>query len=169
MKSGFRAFGVQSATSCGDVAMGSDAFCLLGHGLERDGSEQCLRGGGGAAQGVEFHGAGREVDLDPDETMLPVGIGSVKSSHDHEAPGFVGAAQEDDEALDGRLWSEGEVLRKGTAQRPCRVDGGMVLGLAGRHILAAAGAQAGEVAVDEALPDHALPAAVVAFDSGLES
>jgi hypothetical protein len=136
--------------------------------LIRDLGEEGLKRGFSASEGVEANGVGVKIDLAADEPMRPEGIDREGMSEQTDLTVIVGASEEDD--LAGRVSLEARLPRmwEGLPER------------GGQDTLGGAGAcgsdEPGGVTLKgfqgqmvEASPDLGLPAAVVAFDGGLEA
>jgi hypothetical protein len=136
--------------------------------LVRDLSEEGLKGGFAASEGVKANGVGVEIDFAADESVRPERVDGESMSQQSDLAVIVGASEEDDlacgvslEAQLPRMW-EGLPERSGQdtfgRASACGRDepGGLTLkGLKGQMV--------------EAPPDLGLPATVVAFDGGLEA
>ena len=153
------------------MATVSDPGSVL-EGLERELirelSKERLGGGFAAAEGEEAEGFGFEIDFATNETMNPERVNTEGMTKESDLAVIIGSSKEDDLALGRSLkillpgGGEGSSRRSeqdtfgSTSSGGGDEPGGLILeGFEGVEVKAA--------------PDLGLPAAVVAFDSGLEA
>ena len=121
-----------------------------------------------SSQGIDFHLAFREVELDTHQSVDPSGCGFVGVAQHRDFAPFVGASHEVDHAFQGSL----QVESPGLGERPAtwsRFDPRCRTLVTGVDELPRLSFHATDLREVKALPDLGLPAAVEALDLGLES
>ena len=121
-----------------------------------------------SSEGVEADEVGVQVDLTSDESVRPKRIEREVVTEEIERAGLIGAAQEDDLAAGMERQIRLPRLREGRSWRGS-VDSKSSTGTAGLDVLGGLDLEGEQRVVLEARPDLGLPAAVIAFDGGLEA
>jgi hypothetical protein len=136
--------------------------------LVGDLSEQGLKRGFAASEGVEADGVGVEIDLAADKAVRPERVDGESMAEQADLTVIVGASEEDDLAGGVSLKALLPGVWEGLSERG-RQDTFGGAGACGSDELGGLTLKGLEGAMVEAAPDLGLPAAVIAFDGGLEA